>query len=342
MFNIEDITVLETPEVVRTASGTTKLPAVWTGVMDLNGASFQGTLYLAPDYVGGVIFGDDLLDALAVRMSTSNGYRDIHFTNLGVGARIDLKTHQGYYVPHDSCSTLVTLRQTNNTDLIAKPIDSLSTIDKVPQVTLESFTDSLSLVGGNSKETAELKLDLPLQHVSLPDKDAGETPLCLGSPVILDSGIGGSDVKKSSFGLRQVPPKTLYPTIGPKWYRLLKNLWDFAVLQHPVLSMPEGQGPMVTEIARIPVNPGPPVMVPNYRSALVEKDFIKNKVSDLLKKGIIKRTKSDWNSPILVVPKVGDEKFRLVVDYRRLNKRIAGDSYPLPHIEDLLTKTAEA
>jgi hypothetical protein len=106
--------------------------------------------------------------------------------------------------------------------------------------------------------------------------------------------------------------------------------------------MPEGTGPQVSQVARIPVSEGPPVCVPNYRRALVESDFIQQKVGDLLHKKIIKSTVSEWNSPILVVPKQGEEKWRLVVDFRRLNKRIAGDTYPLPHIEDLLAQTAKA
>jgi len=102
------------------------------------------------------------------------------------------------------------------------------------------------LVGGNSKEMAELKLDLPVQYVTLPVKDACAMPSCLGSLVPFDTGVSVCDVKKSSLGWGICHLKTLYPTtIGPKWYRLLKNLWDFAVLQHPVLSLPECQGPMV-------------------------------------------------------------------------------------------------
>ena len=98
----------------------------------------------------------------------------------------------------------------------------------------------------------------------------------------------------------------------------------------------------VREKARIPIDFSVPVHVPNYRSALSENDFLTKKIKDLLDKGIIRERRSDWNSPILLVPKVGDEKFRLVVDYRRVNKKIQGDSYPLPNVEDLLTKAGRA
>lgn len=106
--------------------------------------------------------------------------------------------------------------------------------------------------------------------------------------------------------------------------------------------MAEGEGPKVREEVRIPVSPGPPIHVPNYRAALVERDFIKTKIAELLKKKIIRPVKSEWSSPILLVPKAGKEKFRLCIDYRRLNTRIPLDTYPLGNIEDLLTRAGTA
>lgn len=51
---------------------------------------------------------------------------------------------------------------------------------------------------------------------------------------------------------------------------------------------------------------------------------------------------SPWSSPIWVVPKKldssGKQKWRIVVDYRKLNEKTIGDRYPLPNIEDILDK----
>ena len=67
-----------------------------------------------------------------------------------------------------------------------------------------------------------------------------------------------------------------------------------------MLAMTEGEGPRVREEVSIPVTDVErPVFTPNYRSALVETDFIRKKVTELLQKGIIKRTRSNWNSPLL-------------------------------------------
>jgi len=51
---------------------------------------------------------------------------------------------------------------------------------------------------------------------------------------------------------------------------------------------------------------------------------------------IIRPSTSQWNAPILIVPKKSDasgkQKLRIVVDFRRLNDLTIGDSYPLPNI----------
>ena len=55
------------------------------------------------------------------------------------------------------------------------------------------------------------------------------------------------------------------------------------------------------------------------------------------KEGIIRKSKSPWAVPMLVVPKK-DGRLRIVIDYRPLNKVLKKDVYPLPRIEDMLAK----
>lgn len=60
----------------------------------------------------------------------------------------------------------------------------------------------------------------------------------------------------------------------------------------------------------------------------------------MLDQGIIQNSVSPWSSSVWVVPKKldasGKQKWRVVIDYRKLNEVTVNDKYPLPNISDLL------
>ena len=56
---------------------------------------------------------------------------------------------------------------------------------------------------------------------------------------------------------------------------------------------------------------------------------IKEKLQDLEKRGLIRKSNSPYASPILVVAK-GNGDFRLVADYRKLNENIIGNAWTIP------------
>jgi len=66
----------------------------------------------------------------------------------------------------------------------------------------------------------------------------------------------------------------------------------------------------------------------------------------MLEDGIIQQSQSPWNFPILVVPKKldasGKRKWRICVDFQRLNDVTVGDSFPIPNIQDILDKLGRA
>jgi hypothetical protein len=66
----------------------------------------------------------------------------------------------------------------------------------------------------------------------------------------------------------------------------------------------------------------------------------------MLKDGIIRASTSQWNAPLLVVPKKADSsgkpKLRIVIDFRKLNDLTIGDSFPLPNIEEILDQLGNA
>ncbi|RWS01320.1 hypothetical protein B4U79_13335, partial [Dinothrombium tinctorium] len=66
-----------------------------------------------------------------------------------------------------------------------------------------------------------------------------------------------------------------------------------------------------------------------------DKETVERKIKDLLERGIIRSSNSEWASAIVLVPKADGSK-RMCGDYRDLNKATRRDSYPLPNIESIL------
>ena len=94
------------------------------------------------------------------------------------------------------------------------------------------------------------------------------------------------------------------------------------------------------------LNDQTPVYTKNYRIPEVHRKEINENVEKLLNDNIIRPSVSPYNSPILLVPKKSNDgtkkNWRLVVDFRRLNKNIIADKFPLPRIDDILDQLGRA
>lgn len=82
-----------------------------------------------------------------------------------------------------------------------------------------------------------------------------------------------------------------------------------------------------------------PVYTKNYRLPHTQKAEINRQVKILLENDLIELSTSSFNSPLIIVPKKstdGRPKHRMCIDYRKLNKKIVPDKFPLPRIEEIL------
>lgn len=85
-----------------------------------------------------------------------------------------------------------------------------------------------------------------------------------------------------------------------------------------------------------------PIHTKSYRYPFVHRQEVRDQIAKMLDQGIIRPSDSAWSSPIWVVPKKmdssGKQKWRLVVDFRKLNEKTLDDKYPIPNISDVLDK----
>lgn len=104
----------------------------------------------------------------------------------------------------------------------------------------------------------------------------------------------------------------------------------------------EGDNLTCTDVIthEIPTTSSIPISSKLYRYPQVFKEEVDNQISKMLQQEIIQPSTSPWNSPVWVVPKKqdasGKKKFRIVIDYRKLNEITIGDSFPIPNITDIL------
>lgn len=86
-----------------------------------------------------------------------------------------------------------------------------------------------------------------------------------------------------------------------------------------------------------------PVYVKNYRLPHSQKNEIREQVNKLLEQDLIEPSQSEYNSPVILVPKKGNSsKWRMCIDFRLVNKKLIADKYPLPRMEEILDRLGRA
>ena len=76
------------------------------------------------------------------------------------------------------------------------------------------------------------------------------------------------------------------------------------------------------------------ISISPYQMAPTELRELKSQLKDLLDKGFIRPSISQWGAPVLFMKKK-DGSLRMCIDYRQLNKVTIKNKYPLPRIDDL-------
>ena len=96
------------------------------------------------------------------------------------------------------------------------------------------------------------------------------------------------------------------------------------LIEHPILTMP-----------------GKKVKLRPYRVPEARKEAIKEEVKKMLEAGIIEESRSEWCSPIVLVPKP-DGTVRFCNDFRQLNSISQFDAYPMPRVDELIERLGTA
>jgi transposase InsO family protein len=81
---------------------------------------------------------------------------------------------------------------------------------------------------------------------------------------------------------------------------------------------------------------------PLYKMSLEEAEACKKYIVDNLHKGFIESSNAPWAAPVLFAPKPGGRGLRFCVDYRKLNALTRKDRYPLPLIDETMSRIAQA
>ena len=129
----------------------------------------------------------------------------------------------------------------------------------------------------------------------------------------------------------------------------LSHLGD-DVLKQRIMSMLEGFQDMWTgklgeiNVTSMDINLKPgtrPIHQNPYRAGPQARRILESHIQDQLSEGVISPARSEWASPVLLVPKKNGA-MRFCVDFRRLNAATLADSYPLPRMEDCIDSLASA
>lgn len=133
------------------------------------------------------------------------------------------------------------------------------------------------------------------------------------------------------------PPRTPSTATSRDVSKLPAGFEHFEDLFSPGLGLVKNQTHTITVRRNVP-----PVQAKLRRLPITLRDVVTAEILKLEQQGVIERVSaSEWVSPIVVVKKK-EGGIRMCVDLRAPNKAIVVDSFPLPHIDELLNSLSGA
>lgn len=93
--------------------------------------------------------------------------------------------------------------------------------------------------------------------------------------------------------------------------------------------------------AEIRTSTDEPIYTKSYPYPIHLKSEVEKQIAQMLKDGIIRPSRSPYNSPLWIVAKKpkpnGEKQYRIVIDFKRLNAVTISDAYPIPDINSTLS-----
>jgi hypothetical protein len=86
-------------------------------------------------------------------------------------------------------------------------------------------------------------------------------------------------------------------------------------------------------VCEIDLTDNVPVRSRPYQCSPPKLKILREVVQDLLEKGVVRKSNSQYASPTFLVPKPNGGH-RMVIDYRLLNKKVVFDAFPMPTVEN--------
>ena len=98
-----------------------------------------------------------------------------------------------------------------------------------------------------------------------------------------------------------------------------------------------------TDTVRVKIDTGSADLIKfrPYRTPLNNRKIIDETIDEMLDAKVIRRSRSPWSFPVVIVDKKDGSK-RFCVDFRKLNQVTKKNSYPLPVIDDILALLGKA
>ena len=147
----------------------------------------------------------------------------------------------------------------------------------------------------------------------------------------------GVDESRTDQELMATHEETLKKNFGHYDPDFFKVVWDLfkdytACWLRPRSGQFKGAYAVIEPIAR-------PCKLSRRPLSPAKKEEVERQLRSQLEAGVIRPSKSEWASPLHLVTKA-DGTWRIVIDYREMNKRIKADTYPLPLIQEILHEIA--